>query len=146
MHRIGTTKRTLFLWLVAEAGVACAGADAKPARAPAMSTDPLTVEEAQEQIAQAQRTLAPAGEARDERPTSPAAEPAPAPSSETSDAQREAKAEDPCATRCRALASMKRAVVALCRMTGDDDGRCTDAKRTLTESTARVSSCRCEGR
>jgi hypothetical protein len=51
--------------------------------------------------------------------------------------------EDRCGSPCRALASMRRAVGALCRMTGDEDARCADAKRTLTESEARISPCSC---
>jgi hypothetical protein len=54
--------------------------------------------------------------------------------------------EDLCVSPCRALASMKRAVDALCRMTGDADTRCVDAKKTLTDSTTRVATCKCESR
>jgi hypothetical protein len=44
---------------------------------------------------------------------------------------------------CRALTSMRSAVTALCRMTGNEDARCVDAKRTLADSEGRISPCSC---
>jgi hypothetical protein len=41
---------------------------------------------------------------------------------------------------------MRRAVDALCAMTGDTDHRCVDARRILTESTTRLATCKCEPR
>jgi hypothetical protein len=38
---------------------------------------------------------------------------------------------------------MRRAVAALCRMTGEEDARCEDAKKTLNESESRVARCHC---
>lgn len=51
--------------------------------------------------------------------------------------------DDRCASPCRAIASMRRAVTALCRMTGDDDTRCVEAKVTLTDSEKRIHKCSC---
>lgn len=50
-----------------------------------------------------------------------------------------------CATPCRAIESMRRAVTALCRMTGEEDARCKDAKQTLVTSEERVRGCACRG-
>lgn len=50
----------------------------------------------------------------------------------------------PCSTPCRALGSMRRAVESLCELTGSADTRCVNAKKTLTESQAKVGPCSCE--
>lgn len=71
------------------------------------------------------------------RPMTPSAKPA------SESALGGAHVEDRCASPCRALESMRRAVSALCRMTGGDDARCVDAKKTLSESEGRVSPCSC---
>jgi hypothetical protein len=34
-------------------------------------------------------------------------------------------------------------VTALCRMTGPEDARCVDARRTLADSQARIAQCSC---
>ena len=143
---------------VALALVACGGgggADAAPAKTPAQqpyeSTDgdtasePRTIEEAQDRIARARAAL----EARDDsRVTSEdalrAERPEP-PAQPQGGASPRQERENACGSPCRALASMRRAVDALCRMTGDADERCIDARRTLGESTSRVASCRCDG-
>jgi hypothetical protein len=41
---------------------------------------------------------------------------------------------------------MRRAVAALCRMAGEADARCEDAKHTLSESEQRVAACGCVNR
>ena len=38
---------------------------------------------------------------------------------------------DPCATACRALASMQRSAAHLCSLAGEGDGRCEDARGTI---------------
>ncbi len=48
-----------------------------------------------------------------------------------------------CASACRAIASMRRAGAAVCRLAGDDSDRCTKAKETLTDSEKRVAACAC---
>ena len=142
---------------------ACGGADSAPAKTPVQErrddavddlavSEPRTIEEAQDQIAQARAALDATGDTKtgDTKATSesaPRAEPPAAPQGGAPPpASPRQQREDACGSPCRALASMKRAVEALCRMTGDTDDRCADAKRTLGESTSRVASCKCEGR
>jgi hypothetical protein len=47
---------------------------------------------------------------------------------------------DPCAVACRALASMASAADRLCRLSGENDGRCDDARSRVRGATARVRS------
>lgn len=91
-----------------------------------------------------------ADSARTEQPAKTAAEPPRAsskkpgaPAEPTEDGSMQQRVEDRCASPCRALVSMRRAVAALCRMTGDTDTRCVDAKKTLADSEGRVSPCSC---
>lgn len=130
---------------------AACGGGAPPTNAPAgyggsEAPDPTSIEQAQEQIARAseelgtspaqQQPAAPPADQADTSSESAMREPKPS-------ARAESKSESACASQCRALASMRRAVVALCRMTGADDARCKDATRTLTTSEQRVSACSC---
>jgi hypothetical protein len=57
--------------------------------------------------------------------------------------RREVHPSSPCETSCRALASMKRAADAICRMAGEGDARCGDARKKVEASTARVAACGC---
>lgn len=146
----------LLLLLSTLTAVACGGAPEPAAKSPASEStkapkeeelpEPRTVEEAQEQIARAKETLEgggrPLGAAKATTEEATRAAPAP-PSAATG---REERPDDTCGSPCRALASMRRAVEALCRMTGDTDDRCVDARRTLGENTTRTSSCRCDAR
>ena len=154
-----TVRRLTFLLAaLAVATAACGGADSTPAKAPAQErhdkaledealSEPRTIEEAQDRIAQASAALEAKGDAKASSESAPQAEPPTAPQGgATAPGAPRREREDTCGSPCRALASMKRAVEALCRMTGDTDDRCVDAKRTLGESTSRVASCRCEGR
>lgn len=113
---------------------------------------PTTIEEAQDQIAEAQARL---GGATEEKPAdkpapAPPVTPAP-PAAESSGSKKRddgapkggAIATSPCESPCRAFASMKRAVESLCRMTGETDDRCIRARRTLETSSSRVASCLC---
>jgi hypothetical protein len=123
--------------VIALAGCGGAEAGAPPNRSPQVAPtqdepEPRTVEDAQEQIARLRARLDADNKKRDEAPSTPP----------KSEAPREERA-DTCVDPCRALLSMKRAVDALCRMTGDGDARCADAKKTLSDSTARISPCRC---
>ncbi|HEY8087975.1 MAG TPA: hypothetical protein VIF09_09020 [Polyangiaceae bacterium] len=109
--------------------------------------EPASIEEAQAQLARARADLGgwvapdgksrldstskePAEERKLEQPTSPA----------TGDFR---DAAGGCATACRAMGSMKRAVDAICRMAGEADPRCTEARKTLTDSAGRVVGCGC---
>lgn len=146
-------------------GAASPATAAPEAKAPdAPSGDPSTVEQAQDQIAAAKAELAAAGghasaadtssRSTQEPPsatgtsTPPAAGVARPSATPPKKASAPPPAEAPtgttsCGSPCRAIASMRRAVTALCRMTGADDTRCVDAKRTLTESQTRIAPCSC---
>lgn len=128
-----------------------AGAPAAKSPESAGTSEPGSVEEAQAQIARAQAQLGGGGAAGSSASTSvPGATPSSAaprspstsPAPPAADAARPI-AEDRCGSPCRALASMRRAVTALCRMTGSEDARCSDAKRTLVDSEGRVAPCSC---
>jgi len=135
--------------------VACGGADAgAPAsKSPTESREPVreeveprTVEEAQEQIARLSASLDKSDVKKAEPATgdnTPKTETSKPSSATTPQAGATGGSEGACGNPCRALMSMKRAVDALCRMTGDTDNRCVDAKKTLTDSTTRVSPCKC---
>jgi hypothetical protein len=148
---------------LAACGGAGAGAEAKaPAKADepastAREREPTSVEEAQELIARANADLSAseAGKKLEVDKDSAAAPPAPGGGSTGStttakpttpgvreESSRSAPA-DLCSQSCRALSSMRRAVSALCRMTGDEDARCSDAKKTLEKSESRVARCHC---
>ena len=127
-----------------------ATAGAPPATAePAAESgrEPASIEEAQAQLARARAALGgwaapegsshldstskgPAEERKLEQPTTPS----------TGDLR---DASGGCMTACRAVGSMKRAVDAICRMAGEADPRCTDARKTLADSAGRVVACGC---
>jgi hypothetical protein len=50
-----------------------------------------------------------------------------------------------CENACKALASMKRAADAVCRLAGDGDTRCKKARTLVKDSEGRVSVCKCDG-
>lgn len=149
------TRRSLpglsLLALLALTLVACGGADAgAPARTaapppPQEAPEPRTVEEAQSQIARAADELdgrALSVKATDAAPSAPASEPP------NGGAKTEYSADayaNRCENPCRALASMKRAVDALCRMTGESDTKCVDARKTLADNVGKTASCKCSG-
>jgi hypothetical protein len=143
---------------VAVASSGCAaegGAGAKAAAAP----EPTTVEEAQAQLDDARQqiegTVAPAPPAAGAGgsvtgapagPVAPADMPAAPQASVQSTAPLESEQDarkDSCATPCRAIASMRRAVDAICRMAGAQDARCVRARKTLSDDEARVAACGC---
>jgi hypothetical protein len=143
----GKLALTLLGSIAALTAVACGGAAPAKFQSPERGdaetdkdlvvAEPRTIEEAEGQIARARATLE--GTSKAAESSAPRAEKAP-----SSDVAREEKAVDTCGSPCRALASMKRAVEALCRMTGESDTRCVDAKRTLDESSHRVATCHCQ--
>jgi hypothetical protein len=136
------------LFAIASTVMACGGAAEPKAppqetreRVPREEVAPRTIEDAQEQIARARAALdGTPSELDDLKATEPSA----APKAEPQGGARAESLEDACSGSCRALASMRRAVDALCRMTGDADERCASAKRTLSDSIRRIASCRCE--
>ena len=129
---------------------ACGGAANAPALAP--TTEPATLEEAKAQLAEAKATLGVEREAQPRTaPVAPAsgaaapAGPTQAPqksAASTTDAADERPA-DACASACNAIRSMRRAVAAICRMAGDADMQCIDARHTLITSEQRVERCSC---
>jgi hypothetical protein len=132
--------------------VACGG-PARPAEAP--DEEPKTVEEAQTRIDVTNRVIqASTTLAQTAKPTEPAAPPSTPPSpkglgaepgwgASTDTTTRESRPQSPCDTSCRAIVSMRRAVAVLCKLTGEEDTRCTDARQTLADSERRVAACGC---
>jgi len=170
-HPRQRSRATASIVVTAIAGLAalpaCGGA-APPAspHAPATTTpaederEPTSIAEAEARVARAKAeleervdhdALGDGAPAPGTRPASPAAAPPAPPASSPTRAADEAVSKagrslgvtTRCSEPCRALASMRRAVEALCRLTGGDDTRCVDAKRTLSESSARISPCAC---
>ncbi len=140
--------------------VGCGAASKEPASSYS-APEPRTMDEAEAQLAAAERDLgggAPAGTSAGGSAATPpsAAPPASAGATEApttkapredvhaeSDEMSSDSAPSPCQTPCRAIASMRNAVRAICRLAGDADPRCTEAKGRLSASEARVSSCGC---
>ena len=58
-------------------------------------------------------------------------------------ASKKAGGDTPCVTACKAIASMRRAAQAVCRLAGDDTERCKKAQTLLDESEKRVAACQC---
>jgi len=143
-------KKGAFLLL---ALAACGGGPARPAEAP--EEEPRTIEEAQTRIDVATRVIqASTTLAQTAKPQEPGTPPTTPPSpkglgaepgwgADTDTSARESRSQSPCDTSCRAIVSMRRAVAVLCRLTGEEDSRCTDARRTLAESEQRVAACGC---
>lgn len=146
-----TTRSTQILALVFVGALvaACGGAEGAapkasspaPERVENEAAEPRTVEEAQAQIDRFSAELGPKP-----RPPAPESSPTSKPTTAPGDAKADSShlTNDSCASPCRALASMRRAVDALCRMTGETDNRCVDAKKTLADSVGRTSSCKCQ--
>jgi hypothetical protein len=148
-HALATT-----LYLTAFALAGCAGGAPPPgAKSADTVPEPDTIEEAQAQLERARAELEPGGPKSESTPSSVAPEapspPPPPPSTSAAGAAGGASASErmgaapECVTLCRAISSMRRAVSAICRMAGEGDARCTDAKKVLQESEGRVVSCGC---
>jgi hypothetical protein len=121
-----------------------------PAKSEELAPQPATIEEAQAQLDRARAELE--GARRGEGPavhgstgTGAVTTPPVAPEPTTTTASPDAAEREPaaCTTPCRAIASMRRAVEAICRMAGEQDARCSGARKTLGESEVRVAGCRC---
>lgn len=141
--KIPSVRRAIVCFVLSLA-VGCGGGEGgRPPFAPTMPAEkaPRTVEEAQQRIDRARSEIdRPAGS-----PAAPAPAPDPAPqSTDAPSATPDSHAQGPCSSPCRALASMRRAVDALCELTGASDERCANAKKTLDESRAKVGPCSCE--
>jgi len=131
----------------------CAASPTAPPAAPepsaeALSTEPTTVEEAQAELERARAELGgtPVAPLAAATGTTTAAAEGGTPKTEAARAPSPspvAKQEMRCASACRAMTSMKRAVDAICRLAGESDGRCTDARKTLRDGEAKVAGCGC---
>jgi len=147
--------------------IGCASVPRSPGVAPArvapVGPEPTTIEEAQADIDRWRAQLephptAPSGAAdappgggpavTAPQPTAPPPGVAAQPNME-SDASTKSEERDAggvpaeCVTPCRAIASMRRSVAALCRLAGETDARCIDARKTLESSERRVARCGC---
>ncbi|MGD0524610.1 MAG: hypothetical protein ABSE49_05685 [Polyangiaceae bacterium] len=132
-------------------GGCAAGPSPEPAvSAPAVtgakeeSREPATIEEAQAQLERARAQLA--GPSPEKGPAAAGGAPVPV-TTESAPAGATQSAESPpgprCGNACTAMSSMRRAVDAICRLAGETDARCTDARRTAKESEAKVAGCGC---
>jgi hypothetical protein len=149
--------RLTFVVLSSTLLAACGGA-APAALAPSNEEpEPASLDEAKAQLARAKASLGGGAGAGSDRQIAPA-EPAPSPpqsgaSAEDTQVKRtlpapqknaaDEKPEASCPTACSAIRSMRRAVAAICRMAGDTDAACVDARHTLVTSEDRVARCGC---
>jgi hypothetical protein len=126
-------RKWALLSIVAFSLVACGGQS--ESKAPSKEEGPpRTIEEAQDQIDAARAAI---------EQTFAEAPPATV-SAEKSDGGAAVFDAATCGHQCKALASMKRAVDVVCKMTGDAESRCVNAKRRFDASTARVSAAGCK--
>jgi hypothetical protein len=113
--------------------------------------EPATVEEAQAQLEQARAQLTGAAPTPTTPATGATVESAPGAGGATSAAESPPVHADSsgkesshrCGNACVAMTSMRHAVDAICRMAGETDARCTDARKTLKDSETRVTGCGC---
>jgi len=112
--------------------------------------DPLTTAEAEFEQARAElyAVLGPARSGQPGAAPAPASRPAKPSDAAGADAPKpkaEKKAsENGCATACRAFESLGRAATAVCRLTAENDERCTRAKGIVGDAERRVASCGCK--
>jgi hypothetical protein len=150
------------LGLLLSGASACAAGGGAGAAKFAAEPEPSTVEEAQAQLSRAREQIegppasrvsvgAPATGAAGAGGATPApAAPPVAPASISATSAADASMEsapspraDACALPCHAIASMRRAVDAICRMAGAQDARCVEARKTLSDDEVRVAPCGC---
>jgi hypothetical protein len=114
------------------------------------SREPATIEEAQAQLERARAQLP--GWAPPTTPVTGASVETPGAGGTTQSAEsgpstvpREVDTEPQhrCGNACGAMTSMRHAVEAICRMAGEADARCTDARKTLRDSEVKVAGCGC---
>lgn len=109
-----------------------------------------TLDQAESAYAKAQRDLdtllggageqlALEGTGEDEKPTKPAPTPPPA----KAGAAELSKNDSRCERVCLALASLERARDAICRITSDEDERCTKATSSVEKNRERAKVCSC---
>lgn len=117
----------------------------QPADAPEEeSADAVTsMEEPIDSVDEAQALLDSAHAELDGLFGAPDAEGAAPPAGAAADELGGKRQADRCATACRAMASMKRAGDAVCRLTSEDDERCATARSKVDEAAKRVAVCSC---
>jgi len=123
-------KKAWFLAWFCAGFVACGGGTA-PESKMAEPREPQTAEDAQREF----------DAARAELESKPATMGAAA--HEESQPDHPQAHESDCARLCRAFQSMQRAQAALCRLAGEEDPRCAQAKAQVAESAKRVVQCAC---
>lgn len=124
-----------------------------PAPAPAQALPPAppaasNALKGEDELAQAERELAAADrELSGQGPPAEttAAETAPGRGSGTSKPKSAAAQPKPCATTCKAFASLVRARDSICRIDGSDGERCSRATAIVERHTPRSTSCGCNG-
>lgn len=96
---------------------------------------PDTVEKAKAQLERARAQLETAGAHVESQPTvaNGGSQPKPTPP----------QVENECSRLCRAFDSMRRAQDAICRLAGEEDPQCADAKKVVADSAQRVAKCGC---
>lgn len=106
-----------------------------------------SVDEAEQALADAEQQLAGLFSGSREALAEGSAEsPPPEPSVDEGDAEEVGEDDDGagrCATACKALESLRRAGDAICRLAGEEDERCSRARKIIQENTERVSECGC---
>ena len=116
------------------------------------SREPASIEEAQAQLERARAQLAGGTPATpDTRATGVTVQTTPGAGATTEStggptppsAAPGRDAQGRCGNACGAMTSMRHAVDAICRMAGDTDARCTDARRTLKDSETKITGCGC---
>lgn len=122
------------------ANEAAAPAAAEPPARKLESREPATIEEAQAQLEQARAQLTGASVGRSTPDTSATTE---STTGGAGAATQSGGGPPACGNACGAMVSMRHAVDAICRMAGDSDARCTDARRTLKDSETKVAGCGC---
>jgi len=138
---VGMVRRIAWILPILPLFAACGGGSAPTggAKEPERSVDqdgtPATVDEAKAQLERSRAQLESAGSRVESQPTvsNGGSQPKPAPP----------QVENECARICRAFDSMRRAQDAICRLAGEDDPQCADAKKVVADSAQRVARCGC---
>jgi hypothetical protein len=125
------------------------GCAASPGAKKAMEPEgpaPSTIEEAEAELSRARTSLEgpPASQpVPSQAPQGGVVQPSPPPPPMAPAPRVEARETSTCETPCRAIASMRRAVSTICRLAGEEDARCTNAREVLKSNEKRVASCGC---
>jgi len=102
-----------------------------------------TIEQAQALLARAEQELESFYGQASQRKERAAGAPSPASAGAAARPPVRSRPPSPCASACRAFASLDRAAGAVCRLAGESDARCLRAKKSVKENAQRVASCSC---